>query len=60
LHVETDRGQTILARGRDPNFPGWPDTLQLNYGYADLQRARIDELITIAADSGASRPLIPE
>ena len=31
LRVETDRGQRILAHGRDPNYPGWPDTLQLNY-----------------------------
>ncbi|NBT60593.1 MAG: hypothetical protein EBT02_02290, partial [Planctomycetia bacterium] len=21
----------IFASGRDPNYPGWPDTLQLNY-----------------------------
>ena len=29
-------------------FPGWPDTLQLNYANPELQAARIDELITIA------------
>src|ERR1044071_6960795 len=28
--VDTDQGPRILACGRDPNFPGWPDTLQLN------------------------------
>ncbi len=48
LRVETDRGPKILAYGRDPNFPGWPDTLQLNYANPELQRARIDELIAIA------------
>jgi glycosidase len=48
LRVDTDRGPKILAYGRDPNFPGWPDTLQLNYANPDLQRARIDELMTIA------------
>ncbi len=48
LRVETDRGRMILAYGRDPNFPGWPDTLQLNYGNPDLQSARIDELIAVA------------
>jgi hypothetical protein len=37
-----------LAYGRDPNFPGWPDTLQLNYANPELQIARIDELIAIA------------
>ncbi|HEV2101075.1 MAG TPA: alpha-amylase family glycosyl hydrolase, partial [Stellaceae bacterium] len=48
LRVETDRGPKILAYGRDPNFPGWPDTLQLNYANPELQQARIDELIAIA------------
>jgi glycosidase len=48
LRVDTDRGPKILAYGRDPNFPGWPDTLQLNYAHPELQRARIDELTAIA------------
>jgi glycosidase len=48
LRVEADRGPKILAYGRDPNFPGWPDTLQLNYANPELQRARIDELLAIA------------
>jgi glycosidase len=48
LRVETDSGPMILAYGRDPNFPGWPDTLQLNYGNSDLQSARVDELISVA------------
>lgn len=38
----------ILAYGRDPYFAGWPDTLQLNYGNADLQEAMIGELKRIA------------
>jgi hypothetical protein len=48
LRVATDRGPRILAYGRDPNFPGWPDTLQLNYANPELQWVRIDELIAIA------------
>jgi glycosidase len=48
LRVDTDRGPKILAYGRDPNFPGWPDTLQLNYANPELYVARIDELIAIA------------
>jgi len=48
LRVETNRGPKILAYGRDPNFPGWPDTLQLNYANPELHSARIDELIAIA------------
>jgi len=47
LRVGTDRGPKILAYGRDPNFPGWPDTLQFNYANSDLQTARIDELVAI-------------
>src|SRR5882724_5006425 len=46
--VETDRGARILAYGRDPNFPGWPDTLQLDYANPALQAARIAELASIA------------
>ena len=30
--VKRKRGDLLLAHGRDPYFPGWPDTLQLNYG----------------------------
>ena len=48
LRVNTSNGPKILAYGRDPNFPGWPDTLQLNYANPELQAARIDELLAIA------------
>jgi glycosidase len=48
IRMETDRGGRILAHGRDPNYPGWPDTLQLNYGNPDLKNVRIEELIAIA------------
>ncbi len=48
LRVETVRGPRILAHGRDPNFPGWPDTLQLNYANPELQTAQIGELTTIS------------
>ena len=34
LRVETAQGPRILAHGRDPNYPGWPDTLQLDYASA--------------------------
>jgi glycosidase len=30
-------GPRILAYGRDAYFPGWPDTLQLNYAEPKLQ-----------------------
>jgi glycosidase len=55
LRVETDRGPKMLAYGRDPNFPGWPDTLQLNYANPELQTARVDELIAIAGQCDGVR-----
>ena len=42
-------GDRILAFGRDPNYEGWPDTLQLNYAEASLQDAMSAELEIIAA-----------
>lgn len=38
----------ILAHGRDPNYPGWSDTLQLNYGNPSLKKEMIAELFNIA------------
>jgi len=46
--VDTDQGPRLLACGRDPNFPGWPDTLQLNYANPALQTAQLAELAKIA------------
>lgn len=46
--VATPTGPRILAYGRDPFFPGWPDTLQLNYGEPTLQAAMRDTLVSIA------------
>jgi glycosidase len=48
IRVETDRGPRILAHGRDPSYPGWTDTLQLDYANPGLQRAQIAELVAIA------------
>lgn len=47
-NVGTSRGTVILAHGRDPNFPGWPDTLQLNYAHPGTQEAMATELGRIA------------
>ncbi len=47
-YLRTENGK-ILAYGRDPYFPGWPDTLQLNYGNPKLQQAMKAELAKIAA-----------
>jgi hypothetical protein len=56
-YVRLRRGtlDLILAHGRDPYFPGWPDTLQLNYGNPAAQEALVGELTTIAGQSDGVR-----
>lgn len=44
----TGAGERIIAHGRDPYFPGWTDTLQLNYRHRGLRQAMIDQLLNIA------------
>jgi hypothetical protein len=46
--MQTPDGPLVLAYGRDPYFPGWPDTLQLNYGNPATQEALIRELQKIS------------
>ncbi len=48
-------GDVLLAYGRDPYFPGWPDTLQLNYGNPATQEAMIAELVRIAGQCDGLR-----
>jgi hypothetical protein len=48
-------GDLLLAHGRDPYFPGWPDTLQLNYGNPATQEAMTGELVKIAAQCDGVR-----
>ncbi|MGH7388095.1 MAG: alpha-amylase family glycosyl hydrolase [Candidatus Rokuibacteriota bacterium] len=50
-----ERGDLLLAHGRDPYFPGWPDTLQLDYGNPALQDAMIGELVKIAGQCDGVR-----
>src|SRR5262249_59661280 len=49
--VKRQKGDLLLAYGRDPYFPGWPDTLQLNYGNPTTQEAMTEELLRIAGHS---------
>lgn len=53
--VKTSQGSVVLAYGRDPYFPGWPDTLQLNYGNPATQDAMIGELLRIAGQCDGVR-----
>jgi glycosidase len=46
--VKRTQSDLLLAHGRDPYFPGWTDTLQLNYGNPATQEAMTAELIKIA------------
>ena len=48
-------GALILAHGRDPYFPGWPDTLQLDYGNPATQEAMIGELERVAGQCDGVR-----
>ncbi len=48
-------GGRILACGRDPYFPAWPDVLQLNAFHPGLRRAVIRTLTDIAGQSDGVR-----
>jgi hypothetical protein len=48
-------GDVVLAHGRDPYLPGWPDTLQLNYGNPATQEAMLGELLKIAGQCDGVR-----
>jgi len=48
VRVKSSGKSIILAHGRDPNYPGWSDTLQLNYGHPSLREEMIAELFKIA------------
>ena len=48
-------GSNILARGRDPYFPPWPDVVQLNAFSAALRATAADTLAGIAAQCDGIR-----
>jgi hypothetical protein len=48
-------GDRILACGRDPYFPGWPDTLQLDYSSPAVREAMRRELRAAAAHADGLR-----
>ncbi len=55
LWVKRKQGDLLLAHGRDPYFPGWPDTLQLNYANPATQAAMAGELLKIASQCDGVR-----
>jgi hypothetical protein len=55
IWVKRKKGDLLLAHGRDPYFPGWPDTLQLNYANPATQEAMIGELVRISGQCDGVR-----
>ena len=53
--VKRPQGDLLLAHGRDPYFPGWPDTLQLDYGNPATHDAMIAALVKIAGQCDGVR-----
>jgi hypothetical protein len=53
--INRRQGQRLLAHGRDPYFPGWPDTLQLDYSNAATQEAMLDELVKVSGQCDGVR-----
>ncbi len=45
--TDTAEGSAVIAHGRDPHFPAWIDTAQLNLFQPAARRALIDTLIDI-------------
>jgi glycosidase len=48
-------GDRVLANGRDPYFPAWPDVVQLNAFSPELRSAVVDTLGRIAAQCDGVR-----
>ena len=49
------QGDLVLAYGRDPYFPGWTDTFQLNYANPATQNAMREVLMKIASQCDGVR-----
>jgi len=48
FRAQATEGERVLAYGRDPLFPGWTDTAQLNYFHPELRRKMVRVLEKIA------------
>lgn len=53
--IVVGREERRLAHGRDPYFPGWPDTLQLNYADPGAAMAMRNELLRVASQCDGVR-----
>ena len=55
FRVETKKGDRVLAHGKDPFFPGWTDTAQLNLRHRGTRAALTDTLLSIASQCDGVR-----
>ncbi len=53
--VKGRMGETVLAHGRDPMFPAWTDTAQINHLHGGARRAMIETLLSIAGQCDGIR-----
>lgn len=53
--VKLWKGSVILAYGRDPNFVGWPDTIQLDYSNPATVKVMSKELMRISGQCDGVR-----
>jgi hypothetical protein len=53
--IETNQGSQWVAFGKDPYFPPWDDTFQLNYYNPDTRHHMIEILFQIAAQADGIR-----
>ncbi|MBP5286410.1 MAG: hypothetical protein J6Z08_00750 [Elusimicrobiales bacterium] len=55
FETEKDGKKLYIAYGRDPNFPAWKDTAQLNYFNKDTHREMLEALMRIAGSADCVR-----
>jgi glycosidase len=55
FRTKTAKGERVLAFGRDPTFPGWTDTAQLNHLHRGLRDSLISTLKGIASQCDGVR-----
>lgn len=48
FRVETAAGLRWIAHGKDPYFPPWTDTAQLDYRNPETRKSMIDQLLSVA------------
>ncbi len=55
FRVRTGKKYSVLAYGRDPNYPGWTDTAQLNIRNPETRKAMLATLKKIASMCDGAR-----